>query len=57
MPPLAFGVLSATAVALVANELLLIARTVSALPDAITLPTERFAPVATLAVVETEPVE
>ncbi|MGY4459347.1 hypothetical protein [Bradyrhizobium sp. LB13.1] len=57
MPPLAFGVLSATAVALVENELLLIARTVSELPDAITLPTERFAPVATLAEVETEPVE
>src|SRR5215510_2263242 len=56
-PPLAFGVLSTTEVAPVENELLLTARTVSELPDAFTVPTDKFAPVATLAVVETVPLE
>ena len=55
--PLAFGPLAATDVALVENELLLIARTFRVLPLVFTVPAAICAPVATLAVVVTDPVE
>ena len=57
MPPLAVGLLNTTAFALVEKLLLFSARTDRAFPEAFTVPTERCAPVATLAVVLTDPVE